>query len=144
MLPGSLSAVSAGPSFSPRRAGPGPLAGGLAALLYPGLLVVAALSVPLVDSAVPGEPVVSRLASLLLLVALPTSWVFTLPFIVVSRLTIVGVSLVSSAALWYLVGRSLARRSAGWWAWTRAYVAVCLAWTSGLLLLVALAAEIAG
>ena len=72
---------------------------------------------------------VSVLATMLFLVAAPTTWIFTVDFIEGGRLLVVTSGLVTSLPLWYLLGSRLAYFATGWGVWIRRYIVFCVAWS---------------
>lgn len=91
-----------------------------------------------------GDFAASVAATVLFLIAAPTSWVLSFSFIEVTRFTVLVFGVVTSAVLWYVLGVSIARRSAAWIEWIRRYAVVCLAWTAGNLLLIGIVAAVSG
>lgn len=116
-------------SFAPARAIVGRVRGGIAALAYPLLLVVTALSVGFRKAGDLQDFAASFVGSILTVVALPTVWFVSFDFIDVTRMTVLGFGLLTSLPLWYLVGAAIGMRSASWGVWARTYVAFCVGWT---------------
>lgn len=86
----------------------------------------------------------SLAAAVLFLIAAPTAWALSFPFIEVSRITVFVAGIVTSAPFWYFAGVALARRSTHWLHWVRAYVIICVAWTAANLFLFGLIASLVG
>jgi len=66
--------------------------------------------------------------TILFLVAAPTAWVLSFPFIDVTRFTVIVFGIVTSAPLWWLLGVAIARGSETWLIWTRRYGAFAIGW----------------
>ena len=120
------------------------LLGGLSALVYPTLLVVLALATGFRRTGDYADLAVSFLAVLLLLIALPTAWIFSLEFIDPDRFTILFVGSLTSFPLWYLVGSAVAARMQRWSRWVSRYLLLCVLWTLSNLVIVILVAWLAG
>ncbi len=129
-LAGSLPTVTRELSFSTRRTGLPRVPGGLAGLVYPIFLVTVAIQTGFRHDGELTDLAASFLAALLLLIAVPTAWLFSFDFIVAGRFTIIFVGALTSFPLWYLAGRALASGSGRWSEWIRRYVALCIAWTA--------------
>ena len=129
-------------SFAPRRQTVSPLIGGVVALLYPLSIIVIALSVGFRRSGEMGEFAATMAASVLFLVAAPTTWVLSFSFIDVTRFTVIVFGLVTSLPLWFLVGTALTRGVFEWITWAKRYVVVVVAWTSFNLLTFAVVASL--
>ncbi len=72
----------------------------------------------------------------LIVVAAPTSWVFAIPALEASPLTMNLFGAVTSLPLWYLLGREIARRTPTWrWWWIR-YLTFVFTWSGVVLLAV--------
>jgi mannitol-specific phosphotransferase system IIBC component len=117
---------------------------GFLGLMFPFILVVAALSVGFRAGGGMGDFAASLVGAVLFLIAAPTAWVLAFPFIDVTRFTVFAFGIVSSAALWYLVGRVIARQSSNWIQWLRRYGIVCVAWTGFNLVVFGIVASIVG
>jgi len=118
--------------------------GGLLALSYPVALVVIAVSVGFRRPGDVGEFAATMAASVLFLVAAPTTWVLSFSFIDVTRFTVLVFGLVTSLPLWFLVGMALSRGALDWISWVRRYVVFVVAWTSFNLLAIAIVASLSG
>lgn len=91
-----------------------------------------------------GEFAASLAGAVLFLIAAPTAWVLSFPFIDVTRFTVLMFGTVSASVLWYLVGVGIARRSLEWIEWLRTYGIVCVVWTAGNLVLFGILAVLIG
>lgn len=131
-------------SFAPRRTSVGRTTAGLLALGYPLLMVVMALGVGFREPGDLQDFATSFVAALMFVIALPTTWFLSFDFIEVSRTSVVVFGLVTSLPLWYILGTSLAVRSANWGRWFRLYVTVAMAWTLGNLLILAVVGALEG
>jgi hypothetical protein len=112
--------------------------------MFPFVLIVAALSVGFRSGGDMGDFAASLAGAVLFLIAAPTAWVLSFPFIDVTRFTVFVFGLVTSVPIWYFVGRALAIRSPGWMEWLRAYGILCVSWTSINILLFGVVAAIVG
>lgn len=130
-------------SFAPRRRTLSRGLAGLFALGYPTLLVLLAVSVGFRRAGELTDLAASFLATLLFLVAAPTSWVFAFPFIEVTRFTILSVGVLTSFPLWYAVGAALADASPSWPVWLRRYLVVAIGWTIFTIVMIGLLARLA-
>ena len=131
-------------SFAPRGRNLSPVLGGLAALGYPAVLVIVSLSVGFRRGGDMGEFAATVAATVLFLIAAPTSWVLSFSFVDVTRFTVLVFGIATSAPLWYLVGAAMARRVDGWWIWCRRYATACIAWTAVNILVIGLIAGVSG
>lgn len=131
-------------SFAPRSTTVPSVAGGLLGLMFPFVLIVAALSVGFRSGGDMGDFAASLAGAVLYLVAAPTAWALAFPFIDVTRFTVFVFGIVTSVPIWFLVGRSIALRSAHWISWLRSYGILCVAWTSFNLLLFGVIAALFG
>ncbi len=129
-------------SFATRRRNVSRVGAGVAALSYPTALVVMTLATGFRRLGDLTDLAASFLASLLFLIAAPTAWVFSFEFIDVSRFTVLAVGILTSYPLWYLLGARLAVDVDHWAVWVRRYAAACVAWTTSVLVVVALLAQI--
>ena len=100
------------------------------AISYPAILVVVALSVGFRRGGDVGEFAATLAATLLFLIAVPTAWILSFPFIEVTRFTVVVFGVATALPLWYLLGVAISRRSDGWPSWLRLYALVCVVWTA--------------
>jgi len=98
-------------SFAPRRSTVAPILGGIVGLMYPFVLVVAALSVGFRAGGDMGDFAASLAGALLFLIAAPTAWALSFPFIDVTRFTVFVFGIVTSVPIWYFAGRGIATRS---------------------------------
>ena len=78
--------------------------------------------------------------TILFLVAAPTAWVLSFPFIDVTRFTVIVFGIVTSAPLWWLLGVALARGSATWLDWIRRYAMFTISWLVGNIIAMAVVA----
>ena len=131
-------------SFAPRRTTVAPVLGGILGLMFPFVLIVAALSVGFRSGGDMSDFAASLAGAVLFLVAAPTAWVLAFPFIDVSRFTVFVFGIVTSLPMWFLVGRGIAARSGDWISWLRVYGIVCVGWTSLNLLLFGFIAALMG
>lgn len=102
---------------------------GVAALSFPVVLIVLAVNAGFRHDGDYADFAASFVATLLLLIAEPTAWLFSFDFIDAGRFTIIFVGALTSLPLWFLVGWGLTADSPGWPVWIRRYVIVCLGWT---------------
>lgn len=91
-----------------------------------------------------GEFAATLAATLLFLIAAPTAWILSFPFIEVTRFTVVVFGVATALPLWYLVGVAMARRAEMWPSWVRSYVILCVAWTAMNLIGIGMVAAISG
>lgn len=112
-------------------------------LVYPTILVGAALSVGFRRGGDMGDFAASLLGSVLFLVAAPTAWIMSFSFIDVTRFTILGFGVVTSFPFWFLVGSGLARGTDRWTTWALRYVVVSISWTAFNFLVFAVVASFA-
>jgi len=131
-------------SFAPRNRSVPPISGGVLALTYPAILVIVALSVGFRRGGDMTEFAATLAATVLFLIAAPTSWVLSFSFIDVTRFTVLVFGIVTSVPLWYLLGVAVARRSPDWMAWIRRYAVVCVVWTAVNLIGFGIIAAVAG
>ncbi len=143
-MPVACSFVDHDVSFAPRRTTVSPILGGFLGLMFPFVLVVAALSVGFRAGGDMGDFAASLVGALLFLIAAPTAWVLSFPFIDVTRFTVFLTGVVTSSILWYLLGRGIATRSEEWIQWLRAYGVVCVAWTAFNLVVFGIVAAVVG
>ena len=127
-------------SFAPGQRQISPIIGGLLALTYPLVLVTVSLSVGFRRGGDMGEFAATVLATILFLIAAPTSWIFAFPFIDVTRFTVLVFGVLTSIPVWYLMGVALARRAEDWPRWLRSYAVVCVTWTAMNLVVVGVVA----
>ncbi|GMQ85159.1 MAG: hypothetical protein BMS9Abin07_0724 [Acidimicrobiia bacterium] len=116
-------------SFASRRTFIGRLRGGVAAFVYPLLLLAFSLSVGFRKAGDLQDFAASFVGSILTVVALPTVWFVSFDFIDVTRMTVLVFGLVTSLPLWYLLGAAIGGRSETWGNWFRTYAATCMLWT---------------
>ncbi|MEN8041939.1 MAG: hypothetical protein ABFR95_10600 [Actinomycetota bacterium] len=131
-------------SFAPRRGTVSPILGGLLGLMFPFVLVVAALSVGFRSGGDMGDFAASLAGAVLFLIAAPTAWVLSFPFIDVTRFTVFIFGVITAVPLWYLLGGAIARRSSEWLYWLRGYGIACVVWTAANLALFGAIAAIFG
>lgn len=143
-MPVACSSVDPDVSFAPRRTTVSSVLGGFLGLMFPFVLVVAALSVGFRAGGNMGDFAASLAGAVLFLIAAPTAWVLSFPFIDVTRFTVFLFGVLTSSALWYLLGRAFATRSADWVQWLRAYGIACVAWTAFNLVVFGIIAAVVG
>lgn len=131
-------------SFGARRSTVSPIVGGFVALAYPTILVATALSVGFRRGGDMGEFAATLAATLLFLIAAPTAWILSFPFIEVTRFTVVVFGVATALPLWYLVGVAMARRAEVWPLWLRSYAIVCVGWTAINLIGIGIVAAVSG
>lgn len=131
-------------SFAPRRGTVSPLFGGILGLAYPSGLILMSLSVGSRAGGDMGDFAASLVGAALFVVAAPTTWILSFPFIEVTRFTVFIFGVVTSLPLWYIVGMVIARQSANWLAWFGVYGIVCVGWTAANLVFFGLIATVAG
>lgn len=131
-------------SFAPRKRSVPPISGGVLALTYPSILVIVALSVGFRRGGDMTEFAATLAATVLFLIAAPTSWVLSFSFIDVTRFTVLVFGIVTSSPLWYILGVAVARRSPDWITWIRRYSVACVVWSSVNLIGFGIVAAVAG
>lgn len=129
-------------SFKTRVRSVPPISGGIAALSYPLVLVVAALSAGFRQGGDMNAFAATLAATVLFLIAAPTAWVLSFDFIDVTRFTVLAFGIVTSSPIWYVLGVALARRSEKWLEWLRRYTLVCVLWTATNLVVIGLIAAL--
>lgn len=122
--------VAASFDFTTRRGGLSRPWGGVLAFVYPLALTALALSVGFRRVGDMTDFATSLLATLQLLIAAPTAWIFTVDFIDAGALLVITSALATSLPLWYVLGARLAYTARGWGDWVRRYVVVCLVWSA--------------
>ena len=130
--------VATGIDFAGRRGGLPRRVGGLVAFAYPLCLTALALSVGFRRVGDMRDLAASLLATLQLLIAAPTAWIFTVDFIEAGALLIVTSALVTSLPLWFLLGSRLAYVAHSWRDWARRYVVICITWSAFNVLVIVL------
>ena len=118
--------------------------GGIAGLLYPSMLVALGIGVEFTSSGGLRGFSTAYMGTLLFLIAAPTSWIFAIDFIEAGRFTVVAFGVLTSFPLWYLVGAGVAGRSRQWVEWAGRYLTLAAVWSVATLLLMGVAAAIAG
>lgn len=116
--------------FTTHRGGLSRTWGGVLAFAYPLTLTALALSVGFRRVGDMTDMATSLLATLQLLIAAPTAWIFTVDFIDAGALLVITSALATSLPLWYVLGSRLAYTARGWGDWLRRYVVVCLVWSA--------------
>lgn len=139
-----LSTVQEEVSFAPKSRSIPPISGGILALTYPTILVIVSFSVGFRRGGDMTDFAATLAATVLFLIAAPTSWVLSFPFIEVTRFTVLVFGIATSAPLWYIAGVAVARRSMDWMTWIRRYVVVCVVWTAVNLIGFGIIAAVAG
>jgi hypothetical protein len=112
-----------------RRSGLRRVPAGLAALIYPTVLVIAALGVDFRAVGDGSDIATAVLATFMFLVAAPTAWLFAIDFIEAGRFTVVFVGVITSFPIWFLLGAKLAQAASHWGEWIGAYLKICVVWT---------------
>jgi hypothetical protein len=136
--------VASGIDFTARRGGLSRRVGGIAAFAFPLALTALALSVGFRRAGDMTDLAASLLATLLLLVATPTAWVFTVDFIEAGRLLIITSALATSLPLWFFAGSRLAYVAYSWGEWLRRYVILCVVWSVFNIVTIVVVGSIAG
>lgn len=131
-------------SFAPRRQTVSPILGGALALTFPTVIGLIALSVGFRDGGDMGDFAGSIAATLLLLIAAPTAWVLSFPFIDVTRFTVITFGIITSTPLWWLAGVAIARTVEHWVSWATRYITLSVAWFVTNIVVIALVASIVG
>ena len=103
---------------------------GLAALVYPVILVGLAIDAGFRRGGDLADLAASFLGTLLFLTAAPTAWIFSIDFIDVERFTVIVAGVLSSFPLWWLLGARLSEGAAGWPAWLVRYLAAAFTWSA--------------
>jgi hypothetical protein len=115
-------------SFAPKRQTVSPVLGGAAGLVFPAVLVMFGLSTGFRSGGDMSDFAATIAGTILFLVAAPTAWVLSFPFIDVTRFTVIVFGIVTSAPLWWLLGVAIARSSETWLAWVRGYATFAVGW----------------
>ena len=97
-------------------------------MVFPAVLVVIGLSTGFRSGGDMSDFAATIAGAILFLVAAPTAWVLSFPFIDVTRFTVIVFGIVTSAPLWWLLGVAIARGSESWLVWIRRYVAFAVGW----------------
>ena len=121
-----------------------PVLGGALGLIFPTLIGLVALSVGFRDGGDMGDFAGSIAATLIFLIAAPTAWVLSFPFIDVTRFTVITFGILTSAPLWWLAGVAIARTSVHWGRWAARYIVVCVGWFVFNIIAIAVIASIVG
>ena len=127
-------------SFAAKRQTVSPVLGGAAGLVFPAVLVAFGLSTGFRSGGDMADFAATIAGAILFLVAAPTAWVLSFPFIDVTRFAVIVFGIATSAPLWWLLGVAIARRSESWLAWLRRYGAFAVGW---LVLNIAIMAAVA-
>ena len=115
-------------SFAPKRQTISPVLGGAVGLVFPALLVMFGLSTGFRSGGDMSDFAATIAGTILFLVAAPTAWVLSFPFIDVTRFTVIVFGIVTSAPLWWLLGVAIARGSESWRVWIRGYAMFAFGW----------------
>lgn len=83
-------------------------------------------------------------ATLLFLIAAPTAWVLSFPFIDVTRFTVITFGIITSAPLWWLLGVAVARAAERWTTWATRYFTLSVAWFVANIITIAVIASLVG
>lgn len=118
--------------------------GGVAALVYPSLLVALSIGVEFTSSGGISGFGAAYMAALLFVIAAPTSWIFAIDFIEAGQFTVVAFGVVTSFPVWYLMGASIASGSRTWTEWGGRFGTLVVVWTVVSIVLVGLVDVIAG
>jgi hypothetical protein len=130
MIRGYAVIVATSFDFTTRRGGLSRFWGGIIAFVYPLALTALSLSVGFRRVGDMTDMATSLLATLQLLIAAPTAWIFTVDFIDAGALLVVTSALATSLPLWYFMGSRLAYAARTWADWLRRYIVVCVAWSA--------------
>jgi hypothetical protein len=117
---------------------------GLAALIFPAALVVAALGVDFRAVGDGSDIATAVLATFMFVVAVPTAWIFAIDFIEAGRFTVVLVGVLTSFPIWFLLGTKLAQAASHWGEWIGAYLKICVIWTVFWIVLAQIVGAIVG
>ena len=115
-------------SFAPKRQTVSPVLGGAVGLLFPAMLVMFGLSAGFRSGGDMSDFAATIAGAILFLIAAPTAWVLSFPFIDVTRFTVIVFGIVTSAPLWWLLGVAIARGSESWRVWIRRYAMFAFSW----------------
>ncbi len=110
--------------------------------MFPALLVAVGLSAGFRSGGDMKDFASTIAGTILFLIAAPTAWVLSFPFIDVTRFTVIVFGIVTSAPFWWLVGVAIARGSKTWLVWIRRYGTFALAWMVFNITVMALAASL--
>jgi hypothetical protein len=127
-------------SFAPKSQTVSPVLGGAAGLVFPAMLATFGLSTGFRNGGDMSDFAATIAGTILFLVAAPTAWVLSFPFIDVTRFTVIVFGIVTSAPLWWLLGVAIARASVSWLAWVRRYASVSFGWLVFNIVIIAVAA----
>jgi hypothetical protein len=105
-----------------------PVLGGAVGLVFPALLVMLGLSAGFRSGGDMADFAATIAGTILFLIAAPTAWVLSFPFIDVTRFTVIVFGVVTSAPLWWLLGVAIARGSETWLVWLRRYAMYAFGW----------------
>ncbi len=129
-------------TFTP-RAGLSRRIGGFLGLLFPSGLILLAFDNGFLSQS--GEDIATAfLATILFLLAAPTTWVFAFEFIEASRWTVVIVGAATSLPLWYLLGSRLSITAETWVNWIWRYLSFCGLWVVTIFILLFVLVRIVG
>lgn len=129
-------------SFAPKRQTVSPVLGGAVGLLFPAMLVTFGLSAGFRSGGDMSDFAATIAGAVLFLIAAPTAWVLSFPFIHVTRFTVIVFGVVTSAPLWWLLGVAIARSSESWLDWIRRYAMFAIGWVVVNIVAIALVASI--
>ncbi len=129
-------------SFAPKRQTVSPVLGGAGALVFPALLVGFGLSAGFRSGGDMADFAATIAGTILFLIAAPTAWVLSFPFIDVTRFTVIVFGVATSAPLWWLLGVAIARGSQTWLVWLRRYAMFAFGWLVFNLLAIAVVAVV--
>jgi hypothetical protein len=119
-----------------------PVLGGAVGLLFPAMLVTLGLSTGFRSGGDMSDFAATIAGAILFLIAAPTAWVLSFPFIDVTRFTVIVFGVVTSAPLWWLLGVAIARGSETWLVWIRRYAMFAIGWVVVNIVAIALVAAI--
>jgi hypothetical protein len=130
--------------FGARRRGPPRWAGGVAATILPVASMGVILQAGFWETGGVQELATGILAEVMFLIVAPTTWIFSIEFIEVSRLTAITLGALTSLPLWFLLGVTIADRSSTWQGWLRRYATTYGIWLAVNFILFALIGSLAG
>ena len=97
-------------------------------MVFPAMLVMIGLSTGFRSGGDMADFAATIAGTVLFLIAAPTAWVLSFPFIDVTRFTVIVFGIVTSAPLWWLLGVAFARASETWLDWVRRYAVFSISW----------------
>ena len=130
--------------FGPRRHGPPRWAGGVAATILPVVSFGVILQAGFWETGGEQELATGILAEMMFLIVAPTTWIFSIEFIEVSRLTAITIGALTSLPLWFVLGVSIADRSSTWQGWLQRYAMTYGIWLAFSFVLFVVIGTLAG